>query len=73
VLIGDRLAGFWEYDPDRRQVAVGLFDGKKALPQVLAEAEALGAFIRDELEHGRSFSLDTDDALRERAAFVQAL
>lgn len=73
VLIGDRLAGFWEYDPDRQQVAFGLFDGKKAPPQVLAEAEALGAFIRDELEHGRSFSLDTDDALRERAAFVQAL
>lgn len=73
VLIGDRLAGFWEYDPDRRQVAVGLFEEKNALPQVLHEAEALGAFIRDELEHGRSFSLDTDDALRERAAFVQSL
>lgn len=73
ILVGERLAGFWEYDPDRRQVAVGLFDGKKAPAQVLAEAEALGAFIRDELEHGRSFSLDTDEALRERAAFVQGL
>lgn len=73
ILIGDRVAGFWEYDPDRQQVAVGLFDGKKVPPPILAEAEALGTFIRDQLEHGRSFSLDTDDALRERAAFVQAL
>lgn len=73
VLIGDRLTGFWEYDPDRRQIAVGLFEQQPALPRILEAAESLGAFIRAELEHGRSFNLDTDDDLRQRAALVQRL
>ena len=36
------------------------------------EASALAAFLADDIGHGRSFSLDTDDALRERAAAVRA-
>ena len=73
LLLGENLAGFWEFDPDAKEVITLPFDplpakSKKALA---AEAERLGAFIRDEIGHARSFSLDTDDKLRERAAALR--
>ena len=75
LMYGDALVGFWEWDPDSERVVVGTLDApprgtKKALAD---EAAAVSAFIRDELGHGRAFSLDTDDGLRERAAWVRKL
>lgn len=68
VLVGDRLAGFWEYDPDAQTVVTTTFSTP---PKGLkARAEELGQFLRGELGHGRSFNLDTDAALRERVALV---
>ncbi|HEX2679101.1 MAG TPA: crosslink repair DNA glycosylase YcaQ family protein [Polyangiales bacterium] len=74
VMAEGRIVGFWEYDPDARDVVFACFD--RLSPEVrerLAErAEALGTFLREQVGHGRSFSLDTDDALRERAARLRA-
>ena len=36
-------------------------------------AAELARFIRDELGHARSFSLDTDDAVRARAKAVRSM
>jgi hypothetical protein len=69
------VAGFWEYDPAAKSVVTGVFApiDAKTRERISEEAENVGAFLRDELGHGRSFSLDTDDALAERAAFVRAM
>ncbi len=75
LLLGDRLVGFWEYDAEAGEVVAGTLE---ALPdgaskELARERERLAAFIRDELGHARSFSLDTDEGVRARAAVVRSL
>lgn len=75
VIAEGRLVGFWDYDPDAKKAVVGLFeavskDAKRALDE---QAAGVSRFLSTELGHGRSFALDTDDALRTRAAFVKTL
>lgn len=75
VISEGRLVGFWEYDPDEKEVVLGLFnavskDSKRRLDE---QADAVTRFLRDELGHGRSFSLDTDEALAQRAVWVSEL
>lgn len=73
LLAEGRLAGFWEYDPDSRGIALGLLSGAKPETRRRAEEKAakLAAFIAEDLGHGRSFSLDTDKDLRERSAYLR--
>ena len=69
------IVGFWEYEPKAKTVVTGLF-GKVAAStraRIDEEAAKIATFLRDELSHGRSFSLDTDEALAERAAFVRKM
>jgi hypothetical protein len=75
VLAEGRIRGFWEYDPDAGAVEVRCFDqpSKKAARALREVAEATSAFLRDEIGHGRSFSLDTDDELRTRTAALRQL
>jgi hypothetical protein len=40
---------------------------------IAALAEDVGTFLLEEIGHGRSFSLDSEDAMRERAADVKKL
>jgi hypothetical protein len=75
LLDGDRLAGMWEYDPDAGEVVFGTWD---PLPRArrdaaLALAKDVGRFLREEIGHAKSFSLDTVDGVHERAAIVKAL
>jgi hypothetical protein len=72
---GDKLTGLWELDPDKGKVVFGTFEPmaparKKA---VAALADEMGKFLIEELGHGKSFTLDTEDAMRERAAEVKRL
>lgn len=74
VVADGRVAGFWEYDPDAREVVVGPF---AKLPgavgkRVDAEAAKLAGFLSD-FGHGRSFSLDTDEDLRQRSGAVRTM
>lgn len=72
---GDRIAGLWEYDPDEKRVVFGTFAPLSPARRKAAQALAddLGRFLREELGHAKSFVLDTDTALRERARLVKAL
>ncbi len=69
VLAEGRLAGFWEYDPDPRAIAIGFLSGRQPgnlRKKAEAKAAQLAQWIADDLGHGRSFNLDTDKDLRER-------
>jgi len=75
-VLGDgRLCGFWEYDPDDQFAVVKFFaPPSKAAEQRIADAaEQTAAFLRDELGHGHSFSLDTDDELRKRIGLLKKI
>lgn len=75
VLADGHIVGFWEYDPDAKAVATRCFQapGRSATRRLAALAEQLGGFLRDELGHGHSFSLDDDDSLRERLRLLTAI
>ncbi len=75
IVADGRIVGFWEYDPDAREVATGFFDtvSTDTENRIRSAAEDLAGFITDDLGHGRSFSLDTDDELRQRSAFVRKM
>ena len=75
LVADDRIAGFWEYDPDAAAVVAGCFAAPSpAARRALEErGAALARFLRDELGHGRSFSLDTDDHLRRRCGELRGL
>jgi len=75
LLRGDELVGFWEFDPDQESVVTATFRPLASRERKVLEDEAaqLALFLHDELGHGRSFSLDTDDALRQRVATVRAM
>jgi hypothetical protein len=75
LLLGHQIAGFWEYDPEAAEVVCYTFEPvPDALVTNLEEERAgVAAFVRDELGHGRSFSLDTDEAMHERAQELRAM
>lgn len=75
LLFGDRLVGFWEFDPESSRVVFGTFETptasqKKAI-QALAEDQA--RFLREDMGHAKSFSLDTEADMRKRAAWLRNL
>lgn len=67
------LAGFWEYDPSKKAVAWHAFEPLPARrkAEVQKAADALAEFIGEELGHARSFTLDTDKQVQERADHVR--
>ncbi|RMH16970.1 MAG: hypothetical protein D6696_16935 [Acidobacteria bacterium] len=75
LLWGERLIGFWEYDLDREEIVTATFEPLPAAlrPALDEERRRLAAFIRDQLGNAQSFSLDTDDAVRRRAAELRAM
>jgi hypothetical protein len=68
-----RIAGFWEYDPDTREIVLRPFAPlpKKTQAKVEEAAADLSSFLAEDLGHGRSFSLDTDEELRKRTAKIR--
>lgn len=76
IIAGGRMVGFWEFDPDEREVQWGCFDDTvdgTTRDRIGARAKDLTKFLADGVGHGRSYSLDTDEALRERSAWVRSL
>jgi hypothetical protein len=63
------VVGFWELDPDAGEVVTKVF--AKVPPRIhrsIADESAdVARFVERELGHARSFSLDTESALRTRA------
>lgn len=74
IVFGDRIIGIWEFDPDSGRVKYGTFGtppgGSKTA--MAAEATSVASFITG-LGHGRPFSLDTDESLRKRVAWIASL
>jgi len=75
VIADGRMVGFWDYDPDVKKAVFGLFEAvsKESKRRLDEQAAGVSTFLATELGHGRSFSLDTDDELRARVAFVKTL
>lgn len=75
LIAGEKVVGFWEYDPDAGEVVTATFEPlARGEQKALGEArERVAARVRDDLGHARSFSLDTDDALRRRAAQLRRM
>lgn len=74
IVTADGIAGFWEYDVDTGKIVTLVFDElpaarSKELSSLAVETAAL---LKDEIGHARSFSLDSDDAIRERAKALRA-
>jgi hypothetical protein len=75
VLAEGKISGFWEYDPESRAIVHASFDALPAAARERLDAAAddLSRFLTEDVGHGRSFSLDTDGDLRQRAAQVRGL
>lgn len=69
VLAGGTLAGFWELDADGGRVVTSLFRrlSRKEADALERLSGETARFLLDEVGHGRSFSLDTDELVRARA------
>jgi hypothetical protein len=72
---GDRLVGFWEYDPSEEAVVFNTFEPlppkrKRAVQEL---AESVTTFLKEDVGHARSFSLDTMEAVQERATLVKKM
>lgn len=75
VLDGDRLVGFWEFDPSSGKGVFATFDPlppkrKKAVQEL---AESTAAFLKEDLGHARSFSLDSMEQVQERADLIKKM
>ena len=69
------MVGLWEYDPRADEVITRLFAGAppRGTKRALQEGgERVAGFIRDELEHACSFSLDTEARVQARADALRA-
>jgi len=75
VIDGGCISGYWEWDPDDERVVTGTFaDLPAARARKLTErADAMGAFITEQLGTARAFSLDSDKQQRKRLAWLAAM
>ncbi len=75
LIAGGGAAGFWEFDPSSGKIVTALF--RKPSPadreRIASEAADLERFFREETGHARSFSLDTDADLADRAKAIRAM
>lgn len=75
VVAEDKLVGFWEFDPEAQSVVVGLFAGVggETRQHIDQEAVAVGRFLRDEIGHAKSISIDNEAQMRKRCTEIRAL
>ena len=75
VLVAGELAGFWEVNAamDEQHIAWLETPGKAAAGRAEKKVKALREFMRDELGHAKTFSIDSDPKIDKRFALVQGL
>ncbi|MCG3191395.1 MAG: hypothetical protein DIJKHBIC_00621 [Thermoanaerobaculia bacterium] len=73
IIAEGRIAGFWEFDPDSSRVVTKLLRPGIPASRLAQLCGPLEALLAQDLGHGHSFSLDTDEKLRERVEFLRAL
>jgi hypothetical protein len=71
VVARGQVRGRWEYDPEAGDLALLAY--APGLPEdIVSCAVETARFIREELGHGRTHSLETDERLAERCARLRA-
>lgn len=75
ILAAGRICGFWDYEPVEQQVVLSLFDPPtRAMQQRIDDLAAdVTRFLRDDIGHGLSFSIDTDETLIRRCELLHEL
>lgn len=75
IVTGDGLAGFWEYDPDAAKIVTMTFDPLSAAQakELAALAAETATFLKEEMGHAKTFSLDTEEEIRKRAGAIKAM
>ncbi|MEM1183217.1 MAG: crosslink repair DNA glycosylase YcaQ family protein [Acidobacteriota bacterium] len=75
IVAGGRIVGFWEFDPDAHTATTAVFAdvGEETRGRIESRRVEVGAFLAEQLGHGRSFSLDKDESLRRRVAQLKQL
>lgn len=75
VIVGDLLAGMWEWDPSKQRVDFAGFSGlnDEIRRDLARQAEQIGGWIRDDFGHAKSVSIDSDKSLVKRSAFIRTL
>ena len=75
VVAEGKVSGFWEFDPEARMVVYRGFEGLSAATQKKLDAAArdIWRFLAEDIGHGRSFTLDTDEELRKRSAQIREM
>lgn len=72
VAIEGRIAGLWAWDPDLKEVVLGAFQNDFDPESVLDERRRVQGLF-EALGHGRAFTLDDSDVLRERCRRARAV
>ncbi|HZO05745.1 MAG TPA: hypothetical protein VFB52_05110, partial [Solirubrobacterales bacterium] len=75
VVVGGVVQGFWEVDLDAGTGVWASFGDVDAATRARVDEQVAEAarFLLEDVGHARSFSLDTDEDIRRRAAHVKAL
>ncbi|MCR9244329.1 MAG: winged helix DNA-binding domain-containing protein [bacterium] len=75
ILAEGRICGFWDYEPVEQQVVLSLFDPPSRATQERIDdlAADVTRFLRDDIGHGLSFSIDTDETLIRRCELLRGL
>jgi len=75
IVAEGKIAGFWEFDPDAGEVVYKGFSGLSSATRKKMDAGArdLSRFLAEDIGHGRSFNLDTDDELRKRSGQIRGM
>lgn len=75
IVAEGRLVGLWEVDPATKQTAMAVYDwvAPSTYTRIEALARETSRFISEELGHGRSFTLDSDETLGERAELIRRI
>lgn len=71
ILDRGRLVGVWEYDPDSRELVWSTFGGGPD-SDLIRTIALMEAFIREDLEDCRSFSLDSPAARKPKLAWIRS-
>jgi hypothetical protein len=75
VFDGDTMVGFWEFDPSSGKGVFATFDPlpPKRKKAVQERVDDVTRFLKEEVGHARSFSLDTMEQVQERAELIKKM
>ncbi len=69
VVLGGRLVGFWDFDPEADELLFNHWAGEAEA--VGAECARVGQMVREHLGDVRTFSLDSPKSRKDRLAFLR--